>query len=98
MRLIAQLTLYNRGDFERLGAFLEQSYTDEARPPLDEQTALYAHAGRLRVQQVIAVEKHHAVVLLGSEKADYYYVELRVEADYPHHITAFLCQPMVEEA
>lgn len=105
MRLIAQLTLYNGGDVERLRAFITSSYTEAAlqEQGADERLAQFAERlatiGRLRVRQVIATDKHRAIALLNAENSDHLYMnEIEVEADYPHRILHFSHIPMgVEE-
>ncbi len=104
MRLIAQMTLYNRGDTQRLEEFITQSYSDallETQPVAERVTAqrdLLDAVGKLRLYQVLAVDKHKVVVLLQPQaSADFYYVELAVEEDYPHRITQYHMQYMVEE-
>jgi len=96
MRFIAQMTIYNSGDFERLSQFISESYHTDAlaSEPLDERLDdfQYQHEtlGKVRVRQVIGTGKHHVLVLLEAEKSDNYFLnELKVEEDYPHHITEF---------
>ncbi len=96
MRLIAQTTFLNQADFERLHDFIRQSYNDDAlrdqptEERLAELRALAAQAGRLRVHQVIAYDKHQVVVLMQPEHEDCFYtIELAVEEDYPHKILAY---------
>ncbi|MFO7320857.1 MAG: hypothetical protein DIU68_003935 [Chloroflexota bacterium] len=101
MRMIAQLTLYNRGDFQRLREFVAASY----HPTLLEEhgaparvavlKAQYRLLGRLRIRQVIATDKHEAIVLLNAEKNDrLYLLDVGVEADYPHRILRFAQQTL----
>jgi hypothetical protein len=96
MRLIAQTTFYNTGNFPRLKSFVEQSYHPSL---LEEQSvsarvavlkAQYRISGRQKVFQVIAIDKHEAAVLMQQEKTDDLLVVLvSVEEDYPHRITRF---------
>lgn len=93
MRLIAQVTLYNRGDFARLKTFISESLHPTL---LDEQPASsrvavlkaqYRLSGKLRVQQIIATDKHHVVVLMQQERrSDFLMTSLAVEEEYPHRI------------
>ncbi len=103
MRLIAQQTLLNRGDFERLRDFITESYappalamqSDEAR--LNDLRTLAAEAGKLRVYQVIGTDKHRVIVLLEGERASALYMtQLAVEEDYPHRITEYTHQHISE--
>lgn len=96
MRFIAQMTIYNSGDFERLSQFISESYHAGAlaNDPLDERLDdfryQYETLGKVRVRQVIGTGKHHVLVLLEAEKSDSFFLnELKVEEDYPHHITEF---------
>lgn len=103
MRLIAQQTLLNKGDFERLRAFITESY---APPALETQShearlrdlrTLAAEAGKLRVYQVIGADKHRVIVLLESERGPALYMtQLAVEEDYPHRITQYTHQLLAE--
>jgi hypothetical protein len=105
MRLVAQMTFLNRGEFERLGDFIGQSYAAAALAEQDADTrladlrALQAAAGALRVRQVLAVDKHRAAVLLQARQGDdLYYAEIAVEEDYPHRITEYHHKRMIENA
>lgn len=101
MRLIAQTTFLNQKNAERLEAFIRQSYTDNA---LAEEAAearfaalqaLAAQAGRLRLHQALALDKHRVIVVMRGEHGDsFYYLEMAVEEDYPHKITAYHHQLM----
>lgn len=99
MRLIAQQTLLNGGDAERLRLFISDSYAAsalEAQPAESWLNELQA-AGRLRVFQVLAADKHRAVVLMQAQRDEaLYMVELAVEEDYPHKITICTYQPLQE--
>lgn len=101
MRLIAQQTLLNKGDFERIRTFVADHYAGaalEAQPAEDRLAALRAlaeQAGRLRVYQVIAADKHRVVVLMQAQKDEALYLtELAVEEDYPHRVTEYKHQPL----
>jgi hypothetical protein len=101
MRLIAQQTLLNRGDFERLRSFIAESYTAAAleTQPADDRLAdlqtMFEAAGKLKVIQVIGTGKHQVIVLMQGQKAEApYLVEMIVEEDYPHKITVFGYQPL----
>lgn len=105
MRLIAQITLYNRGDIQRLEEFIMQGYSEslldsEVVPArAAAQRELLEAVGKLRVYQVLAVDKHQVMVLLQPQQSDdFYYVEMAVEEDYPHRITHYHMQRMVEES
>jgi len=101
MRLIAQQTLLNRGDFERLRGFVTESYAAaalEARSAearLADLQAALAQSGRLRIYQVLAVDKHRVIALMqGQRDQAFYLTELAVEEDYPHRITEFSHNPL----
>ncbi|MEP7294126.1 MAG: hypothetical protein ABI835_20225 [Chloroflexota bacterium] len=96
MRLIAQMTIYNSGDFERLQTYLVENYHPDllAVEALDERIDdfryQYETLGRVRVRQVIGTGKHHVMVLLEAERSDDYFLnELKVEEDYPHRISEY---------
>jgi hypothetical protein len=96
MRFIAQMTIYNSGDFERLRTFIAESYHPDLLllESADERLAAFrdqrTRIGKLRVQQVIGTAKHHVVVMLESQKLDDYFLnDLTVEEDYPHLIQEY---------
>lgn len=93
MRLIAQMTLYNRGDFERLRTFLADSYTPGALEMMSAKDRLldlkmtYRVAGKLRVRQVAATDKHRVIVMMqGQKNNSLYLAQMVVEEDYPHKV------------
>ncbi len=104
MRLVAQMTFLNKAEFERLQGFINESYTEQA---LNEQPAearlatlqdVYQTVGKLRVYKVVAAEKHKAVVLMQAQADEsFHYVELAVEEDYPHKISQFTLERMIED-
>jgi hypothetical protein len=96
MRLIAQTSIYNKGDFERLLTYIRENYAPAALEDgsADERLRFFrdTHAvlGRLKVLHVVSAEKHHVVVVMEAERGDEYFVnDLEVEEDYPHLITHF---------
>lgn len=96
MRFIAQMTIYNSSNFERLRTFIEESYhpglfeDDSIDIWLDDFRADYTAAGKVRVRQVVGTGKYHVIVLLETERADGYYLsEMKVEEDYPHRIIEY---------
>ena len=104
MRLIAQCSLLKRGDEMRLREFLRSGYTEAALqhcPAAQRLEALQtaqAQYGSLKPTQVLALEKHRALVLMRAQCGDAYLLcELKVEEDYPHRITAFSQQVMGEQ-
>jgi hypothetical protein len=94
MRLVAILTLLNKGDFARLRQYLREHYTDgalEENPAptrLAELKMLRAEEGRQRFRQVVGVEKHRVVALTDGEHGSLFIHELMCEDDYPHKVTA----------
>jgi hypothetical protein len=96
IRLIAQLTIFNKGDFDRLRTYLQHNYADEAladialKTRLAELKAIYRINGKMRVEQVVAVGKYEALVALVAEKGEAVYLtQLAVQEDYPHKVTFF---------
>lgn len=101
MRLIAQQTLLNRGDWARLRDFIQDSYTAEAlaaqpvEARLAELEALMAQVGKLRVYQVVGAGKHQVVALMqGQREPLLYLMEMAVEEDFPHRILRYAQQPL----
>lgn len=92
MRMIAQTTLFNKGDFERLRTYITDNYADialeaaPARARLAEFKAIYRMAGKLRIDQVVAVDKHTALVVMESERGGFYMVQMVVSDNYPHKV------------
>lgn len=106
MRFIAQMTIYNSENADRLRQFIADSYHDSlleaqsVETRLSDFQAMYAANGKMKVKQVIGTDKHRAVVVLETQQTDdFYYVELQVEEDYPHKIIHYLHAPLkpVEE-
>ncbi len=96
MRLIAQTTLYNKGDLERLRAYIADYYQPaalEAQSATDrllEFKLTYRVAGKLRVHQIVAADEHRAVVMLhGQKNNSLYLAEMAVEEAYPHKVTGY---------
>ncbi len=105
MRLIAQCGLLKRGDEVRLMDFVSTGYTEAAlqeSPAPVRLAALQADQARygsLKPMQVLALEKHHALVLMQAQCSDSFVLcEMQVEEDYPHRITAFSQRVMGEES
>lgn len=100
MRLIAQTTIFNQGDFTRLRGYITDNYDETALAEiplsarLAELKATYRVAGRLRVQQVIAIDKHRAVVMMESEKGGMFAAQILVGEEYPHKILGYGLQPI----
>ncbi|HVU10930.1 MAG TPA: hypothetical protein VHD90_06615 [Phototrophicaceae bacterium] len=96
MRLIAQMTIYNSTDFDRLRVYITESYhpdllaersVDERLTELHDQ---YEWLGKVRIQQVIGTDEHRVIVLLAAEKVDGYFFNLmEVEEDYPHRVIEY---------
>jgi hypothetical protein len=93
MRLIAQMTLYNRGDMERLRGFIAESYTEGALEVMSAKDRLldlkmtFRVAGRMRVRQVVAVDAHRVVAMVQAQKNNgMYLAQIAVEEEYPHKI------------
>jgi hypothetical protein len=84
------MTLYNKADWSRLHTFFTDSYADAdaVEQRLTDWQAHHAAVGRLRVKQVLAVDKHRVILALESEHDGLYYAEMTVEEDYPHRVTA----------
>lgn len=102
MRFIAQTHIYNGAAWERLQQFIADSYHPEqleqqaAEGRLNSFRTTHEKVGRWKVKQVVAVHEHRAVVVVEVEHGDaqFFLVDLVVEEEYPHHITAYSHQPM----
>jgi hypothetical protein len=96
MRFIAQMTIYNSGDFERLRKYIDESYHPDllTEQSVDARIAelreWHEAAGKIKVRQVIGTSKHHVIVLLDADLTDSYWLnDLTVEEDYPHRIIKY---------
>ena len=97
MRLIAQLTLYNNGDLDRLRGFMEASYAPAALEGDDSLEHRFARfheqrvrLGRVRIVQLLAYDDHRAIVMLEAEHVTGFSVaDLQVDPEYPHPITFY---------
>jgi hypothetical protein len=104
LRLIALLTFYNQGAIDRLRAYLKEHLAEtalEEESPASRLAALKmlaSEAGRLKVRQVVAADKHHVVALLHSERGGMVLTDLEVSADYPHKILLFALGMIGEES
>jgi hypothetical protein len=103
MRFIAQMHIYNQHGEDRLRQFITESYhanllaEKAVAERLAEFQALFRQVGKMKVKQVVAVNKENAIVIMENESNDtFYYVELKVEEEYPHQIVHYLCAPMRE--
>jgi hypothetical protein len=101
IRMIAQMTIYNSGDFRRLRAFVAENYHETllAEQPVAVWLAMLRTwrntLGRLRVRQVIGTDTHQAIVLMESEKGQSLILHtLRVDTEYPHKVVEFTHVPL----
>ena len=97
MRFIAQMQIYNMGNFERLRTYLEDNYAPSAfeKVSLNEQLQQwqdsYATHGRFRVKELIAADKHRVVLILQGEHTEQLvYNRVKVSDDYPHLVTQYV--------
>ncbi|MCU0515152.1 MAG: hypothetical protein MUE40_21570 [Anaerolineae bacterium] len=103
IRFIAQMTIYNSGSVERLRQYIADSYherllaAESVGQRLEDFQALFSRLGRMKVKQVLAANKEHAIVIVTAENNDgIFYTELKVEDDYPHKIIHYLFVQMRE--
>ena len=103
MRFIAQMTIYNSENSERLRQFIADSYHDEqlqaqsVEARLTALQAFYAEVGKVRVKQVLATHEHQVMIAIETQQDDrFFLVELKVEEDYPHRITGYMVLPLRE--
>lgn len=97
MRLVAQLSIFNKGDFDRLRQFMNDYYTEEAladtslKARLAEQKAIYRLSGKLRFDQLMAYGEHEVIVALACEKgAQNFMAHIAVTEDYPHKVLLYV--------
>lgn len=101
VRLIALATFYNKGDFQRIRAYMKEHYTEEALEAspvalrLAEMREQFRNEGKVRVRQLVAHDKHHVVVLLETQNGGMLLEDLVVEEDYPHKISSHTRQSLV---
>ncbi len=92
MRLIAQLSIFNKGDFNRLRDYITENYDPlalefaSAKARLVEFKAVYKMSGKMRIDRIIAVDKHQSLVVVESEHGDFYMLQVTVSEDYPHKV------------
>lgn len=103
MRFIAQMTIYNSENTERLRQFITDSYHEAQLQAIDADTRLQnllttlAEIGKLRVKQVMAASEYQVIVIMEAQHSDgLFYCEVQVEDDYPHTITRYMFQQMKE--
>lgn len=102
MRFIAQTHIYNGGSWERLEQFIADSYHDDLleQQPVDGRLQMFKvtheKIGRWKVKQVVGTHEHRVVVVVETERGEhpYFLVDVVVEEDYPHKITAYSHQPL----
>jgi hypothetical protein len=104
MRLIAMTMILNQGDFNRLRTYITDYYhagilaETPASMRLAEFKAVHRVAGKLRVKQVIAADKHQVIAAIESERGGDFMAHITVEEDYPHKILDYSLQSIASEA
>src|SRR5262249_28489443 len=103
MRLIALTTLLNKGDVDRLRAYIADNYHAGvlAETPvsmrLAELKAIHRLAGKLRIHQVIAANKYQVIAIVEGERGNQYIAQVTVEEDYPHKLLDYNLQLIPSE-
>ncbi len=103
MRLIALTTLLNKGDFERVRSYIADNYQagilteTPVSMRLAELKAVHRIAGKLRIAQVMASDKHQVIAAIESERGGQFIARLTVEEDYPHKVLDYSVQHMPSE-
>ena len=100
-RFIAQMNLYNGGDFKRLRQFVHSSYYDlilmenpADRRLLDLKTTRKLH-GRLKVVEVKKAEDYAIDLIMQGEKGlSQLRAEMVVNENYPHQIIHYSMRPI----
>jgi len=96
MRLIVLMTLFNSANYPRLRTYIADNYHPsllEEQPGNVRLALLKAQrrlSGKVRVRQIIAVDKYQVVVLMESaHEGTLTMIDLAVEEEYPHRIIRF---------
>jgi len=101
VRLIALSTIYNKGDFERLGAYISEHFNEAAlaieaaESRLEDLRGQFEQAGKVRVRQLLAYDKYHVVVMHDTQTGVMVLEDVQVEEDYPHKISAHTRQLVI---
>lgn len=101
VRLIALATFYNKGDFQRIRAYMKEHYTVAALDVspialrLAEMREQFRNEGKVKVRQLVAHDKYHVVVLLETQHGGLLLEDLVVEQEYPHKISGHTRQAVV---
>jgi len=102
-RFIAQMNMYNSGDFERLEDFMRGGYYDLIlmenpieRRVFDLKMTRKLH-GRLKVAEVESAEEYSIALIMSTEKNDKrLHLKMVVDENYPHQITHYSLVPIEE--
>jgi hypothetical protein len=62
---------------------------------LAEFKATHRLAGRLKIEQVIGIDKHRALIAVSGEHGGMYALQMIVAEPYPHKILAYVLQPLI---
>ncbi|MDX2138966.1 MAG: hypothetical protein SF123_12820 [Chloroflexota bacterium] len=101
MRLIALATIYNKGDFTRLRAYMKEHFTPSALETapialrLAELREQFRTTGKVRVRQVVTHDKHRVVAILSGEHGGNFIEDIAVEEEYPHKVSAHSRQQLL---
>ena len=105
MRLIALLSIYNRGDFKRIKEYLKEqsAFRPEDSVSLIERISklriLQKRYGRLRFLQIAALSELNVIAILETEKEQTSLItQMSVETDYPHLLTQWQLDPIDTES
>lgn len=99
-RLIAYLTLFNKGDMGRITDYIRDNYSDKAFETRSAEEwltwteAIQEQVGKLRIHQVVAVDDYYIVVIVQAQKDDQFYInEYKVDEEHPHKVLKFNHHP-----
>ncbi|MCY3832572.1 MAG: hypothetical protein OXG85_06115 [Chloroflexi bacterium] len=103
-RFIAQMRLYNEGDFWKLRGYLRAGYYDLAllespveRRLLDLKATRRLH-GRLKVDHVEVTDDYGIQLLMSGEKnGSRLRLKMNVNGSYPHQVTHYSLEPVAGE-
>ncbi len=101
IRLIALISLFNRGDFTRIKQYLREQCHAEVFTSVSlvaqmaELRLLRRRFGRLRLTQIVGLSETQAIVLLETETGSTkLMVQIGVANDYPHLLEKLIFSPL----
>lgn len=98
-RLIAYLTIFNKGNMDRINDYIRDNYSDQAFETRSQDEWLQwtediqTQVSKLRIHQVVAADDHHVVVLVQAQKDSAFYMcDYKVDDEFPHKVLTYTHQ------